>query len=71
MVSVIKGGLNQHDIYNDAVEFHPSYSPFESNSESVPDLETTLIKSIDDDEMDHILELIHPENDDDLLDVDL
>ena len=29
------------------------------------------IKSIDDDEMDHLLEFFHSEHDDDLLDVDL
>ena len=39
--------------------------PVDYNSESVP------IKSIDDDEMDHILEFFHSRHDEDLLDVDL
>ena len=51
--------LNHHTIDHVDVEVYPSEFPVESNSESVPDLETTLIKSIDDDEMDHILELFH------------
>ena len=38
--------------------------PVESNYESVPDPETTSIKSIDDDEMDHLLEFFHSEHDD-------
>ena len=36
-----------------------------------PDTDTTPIKSIDDDEMDHLLELFHSEHDNDLLGVDL
>ena len=65
------GRINHHSIDNGDVEFHPSYFPSESNSESIPDTETTLIKSIDDDKMDHLLELFHSIHDDDLLDVDL
>ena len=44
------GILNHHSIDNGDVEFHPLEFPFESNSESVPDPDTTPIKSIDDDE---------------------
>ena len=58
-VSYIMGRLNHHTIDNGDVEFHPSKFSFESNSEYVPDPDTTNIKSIDDDEMDHILELFH------------
>ena len=43
----------------------------EYNSESVTDTDTTPIKSIDDDEMDHILYLFHLEHDDYLLDDEL
>ena len=45
--------------------------PVEPSDDSVPDPDTTPIKSIDDDEMDHLLEFFHSEHDDDLLDVDL
>ena len=71
MVSAITWRLNHRVIDNGDIEVHPSDFPFESNSESVPDPDTTLIKLIDGDEMDHILELSHSEHDDDLLDVDL
>ena len=37
------------------VEVHISEFSVESNSESVPDPDTNLIKSIDDYEMDHLL----------------
>ena len=47
--------LNHHDIDNGDVEVHPSESPVEFNSESILDPDTTPIKSIDDDEMDHLL----------------
>ena len=49
------GRLNHHSIDNGDVEVHPSEFPVEFNSESVPDPDTTPIKSIDDDEMDHLL----------------
>ena len=45
--------------------------PVESRYDSVPYPDTTPIKFIDDDEMDHLLEFFHSEHDDDLLDVDL
>ena len=59
MVSDITGRLNHHVIDNGDVEVHPSEYPFESTSESVPGADTTMIKSIDDDEMDQLLELFH------------
>ena len=45
------GILNHHDINNGNVEVHPSEYPFESTSESVPDSNTTPIKSVDDDKI--------------------
>ena len=63
--------LNNHTIYNGDVEVHPSYFPVEFNSESVPDPYSTPIKSIGDDEIDHILELYHSLYDEDLLDFDI
>ena len=54
------------DVYIDSLEF-----PFEFYSEPVPDQDTTPIKSIDDDEMDHFLELFQSDHDDDIFDVDL
>ena len=53
------GRMNHHNIDNGDVEVHPWYFPVESNSESVPDPDTNPIKSIDDDEMDHLLEFFH------------
>ena len=55
MVSDIMGRLNHHVIGNFEVEVHPSEFTVEYNSESVTDPDTTPIKSIDDDEMDHLL----------------
>ena len=59
MVLDIPGIINHHVIDNGDVKVHTSDYPVEFNSESVPDPDTTLIKSIDDDEMDHLLELSH------------
>ena len=56
------GRLNHHAIDNGDVEVHPSEFPVEFISEFVPDLDTTPIKSIDDDEMDHLLELFQSEH---------
>ena len=53
------GRLNHGAINNSDVEVHASYFPAEYKSESIPDPFTTLIKSIDDDEIDHLLELFH------------
>ena len=58
-----------YDISNGDVEVQPSEFPIEYNSESVPDPYTTPIKSIDDDEMDHLLEFFHSEHDGYILDV--
>ena len=49
------GRINHHAIDNCDVEVQPSDFLFESNSEYVTDPDTTPIKSIDDDEMYHIL----------------
>ena len=71
VVSSIIGILNHFAIVNGNVEVHPSEFPVESNYEYVPDPDTTLIKSIYDDEMDYLMEFFRSEHDDDLLDVDL
>ena len=71
MISDIMGKLNHHAIYNGDVKIPTSDVPVESNYDSVPDADTTPIKSIDDDEMDHLLELFHSEHDDNILDIDL
>ena len=42
------GILNHHDVDNGDVEVYPSDYPFESTYESITDLDTTPIKSIDD-----------------------
>ena len=65
------GRPNHHDIDNGDVEVQPLQFTVEYNSEYVPDPDTTPIKSMDNDELDHLLELFHSENDDDLLDVDI
>ena len=71
MVLAILWRLNNHTIDNGDVEVHLSEFIVGFNSESVPDPDTIPIKSIDDDEMDHILELFHSENDEYLLDFEL
>ena len=53
------GILNHHAIYNVDVKVPTSDFPVESNFESVPDLDTTPIKSIDDDQIYHLLEFFH------------
>ena len=68
VVSAIMKKLNHNAIDNGDIT---SDVPFDSSYDSVPDTDTTPIKSIDDDEMDHLLEFFHSEHDDDLLDVDL
>ena len=65
------GELNHHDIDNGDVKIPTSDVPVESNYDSVPDPDTTPIKSIDDNKMDHLLKFFHSEHDEDLLDVDL
>ena len=68
VVSAIMGKLNHHAIDNGDIT---SDDPAESSYDSVPYPDTPPIKYIDDDEMDHLLELFHSEHDDDLLDVEL
>ena len=63
VVLAIMGRLHHHAIDNGDVEFHTSEYSFESTSKYVPHTDTTLIKSIDDDEMDQLLELSHSEQD--------
>ena len=53
------GKLNHHAIDNGDIQTPTSGVPVESNYDSVPDPDTTPIKSIDDDEMDNLLELFH------------
>ena len=65
------GRPNHPAINNGDVEVHPSEYPFECTSEYVTYPDKTPIKSIDDDEMNHLLELFHSENNDYILDVDL
>ena len=67
VVSIIIGILNHHDIDNDDVDIIPSECLFKSTSEYVIDPDTTLIKSINDNEMNSLLELFHSENADDIL----
>ena len=71
LFSDIMGRLNHHAIDNCNVEVHTSEFKVEFNPGYVPDPKATPIKSIDDDEMDHILEFYHSEHDEDLLDVDI
>ena len=52
VVSDIMGKLNHHAIDNSDIT---SEFPVESSYDSVPDPDITPIKSIDDDEMDHLL----------------
>ena len=68
VVSAIMGKLNHHAIDNGDIT---SDVPVQSSYDSVPDLDTTTIKSIDDDEMDHLLEFFQSEHHDNILDVDL
>ena len=59
VVSDIIGRINHHAIDNSDVKVHTSDFPVEFNSESVTDPYTTPIKSIYDDEMDHLLGFFH------------
>ena len=53
------GRVKHNTIENGDIEVHPSEFPVEFNSELVSYTDTTPIKSIDDDEMDHLLEFFH------------
>ena len=70
VISDIMGKLNNNSIDNGDVKIPTSDVPVDSNSESVPDPNTTPNKSIDEDEMDHLLELSRSEHYENLLDVD-
>ena len=63
--------LNHDAIDNGDVQVCTSDIPVEFNYESVPDPDTTKTKPIDYDEMDHLTELFHSGNYEDILDVDL
>ena len=63
------GRLNRHVVDNGDVEVYPSDYPSKYTSDSVTKPYTTPIKSIDDDEINKLLELFHSENDDYILDV--
>ena len=56
---------------NSDVELYPSEYPSEYTSDSVPDPDITLIKSIYDDELGQLLYLFHSEHDDNIFYVDL
>ena len=71
VILAIMGKLNHNSIDNGDVNIPNSDVPVESNYDSVPDIDTTPIKSIDDDEMDNLLEFFHSEHDDNIIDVDL
>ena len=71
VVSDIMGRLNYNTIDNGGVKVTTSQFTVQFNSESVPDPDTTPIKSIYGDEMDRLLAFLHSEHDDDILDVDL
>ena len=62
------GKLNHHSIDTGDIT---SDVPVDSRYDSVLDPDTTPIKSIDDDEMDNLLEFFYSEHDDNILDVDL
>ena len=64
------GEINHRVIDNSDAKILTSDSSVEYNYESVPDTDNTPIKSINDDEIDHLLRLFHSELDEDLLDVD-
>ena len=66
--SAIMGKLNHHAIDNGDITSDISV---ESSYDSFPYPDTNPIKYIDDDEMDHLLELFQSEHDDDIIDVDL
>ena len=65
------GGINNHVVDNGDVEVQTLDFLFESSSESVPDLDTTPIKSSYEDEMNQVMELFHSEYENNILDVDL
>ena len=65
------GRINHHAIDNGDVEVQPSEFPFESYSEYFPESYTNSVKSIDDYEMDHLLEVFHSEHNNYRMDVDI
>ena len=65
------GIINHHTINNGDIDVHTSEFPVEFNSEYIPNSDTIPIKSIADDEMDHLLEFFHSGYYEYLLDVDI
>ena len=65
----IMGRLNNYAINNGDVEVYSSNYQFEAISDSVPYMDTTKIKLIDDNEIYQLLEFLHSEHDGYLLDV--
>ena len=55
VISAIMGEFNHHAIDNGYVKIPNLDVPVQSNYDSVPEPDTTPIKSIADDEMDHLL----------------
>ena len=51
--------LDYRAIDNSDVEIYPSEFPVQPNYESVPDIDTTAIKSTNDDEMVHLPAFFH------------
>ena len=49
------GILNHHVVDNGDAEVYPSEYPFQSTPDSVPYMDTTPVKSIDDYEMEQLL----------------
>ena len=70
LVSDITGRLNHHAVDNGDLDIYPTDYALKYGYDSVPEPYNTPIKSIDDDEMEQILQLSHLEHDDDLLDLD-
>ena len=65
------GKLNHRSIDNGDVKIPTSGVPVESKYESFPDPDITSIKSIDDDEINHLLKFFRLEHDEDIFDIDL
>ena len=59
VMSAIRGELNHHAIYNRNIKIPTSDVPVDSKYDSVTYPDTTPIKSINDDEMDNLLEFFH------------
>ena len=63
--------LNNHAIDNSDAEIHTLEHRIESTSESVTYTDTTLVKSIDNNDMEQLLKFFYSDHHDDILDVNL